>query len=164
MTTFATPDLCDAHEDSLATGMLHVLASVFRAFGRASTFAGPASTLKVFEDNTLVRAALEEKARGGGWWSAAAAACVARSSAATSACSPRNMAGVASLSTARCGTHASWTHAKSAFARLRCTHSAAKNRGISEWDVAVAFPSVTIRRGEICREADGVLISTTKLT
>ncbi|WP_422393463.1 ribonuclease [Mycetohabitans endofungorum] len=161
---FATPDLCDAHEDSLATGMLRVLASVFRAFGRASTFAGPASTLKVFEDNTLVRAALEEKARGGCWWSTAAAACVARSSAATSAYSPRKMAGLASLSTARRGTHASWTHAKSAFARSRCTHSAAKNRGIGERDVAVALPSVTIRRGEIYGEADGVLISTTKLT
>jgi regulator of ribonuclease activity A len=44
MTTFAAPDLCEAHEGSLATGTLRVLALVFRAFGRESTFAGPVST------------------------------------------------------------------------------------------------------------------------
>lgn len=113
MATLATPDLCDAYEDNLATGTLRVLTSVLRAFGQTSTFAEPTSTLKVSEDNTLAHAALEEKATEGCWWSAAAA-CVARLSAATSACLPRKT--VAS-SMARCRTYASWTHAKSAFAR-----------------------------------------------
>jgi len=56
---FLTADLCDAHEDKLADGSLSVLPPHFRHFGKRSTFAGPALTLKVFEDNVLVRAALE---------------------------------------------------------------------------------------------------------
>ena len=66
MTTTLTPvtDLCDAHEDKLAFGTLRVLAPVFRSFGKRAAFAGPAVTLKVFEDNGLVRAALEEQGAG----------------------------------------------------------------------------------------------------
>jgi regulator of ribonuclease activity A len=62
--TFATADLCDAHEDLIAAGTLRVLDPVFRLFGRARCFAGDAVTLKVFEDNTLVRTTLEEKGAG----------------------------------------------------------------------------------------------------
>ncbi|BCF96849.1 putative 4-hydroxy-4-methyl-2-oxoglutarate aldolase [Paraburkholderia sp. PGU19] len=61
---FATADLCDSHEDQLAAGTLRVLDPVFSRFGRASCFGGEAVTLKVFEDNTLVRATLEEKGAG----------------------------------------------------------------------------------------------------
>lgn len=56
---FLTCDLCDAHEDKLADGSLSVLPPYFRQFGKRKKFAGPAVTLKVFEDNVLVRAALE---------------------------------------------------------------------------------------------------------
>jgi len=62
--TFATCDLCDANEDKLADGSLHVLPPIFRAFGKAVRFADPARTLKVFEDNVLVRAALEMPGEG----------------------------------------------------------------------------------------------------
>jgi regulator of ribonuclease activity A len=62
--TFATTDLCDAHEDRLAAGTLRVLDPVFRPFGRAASFSGPAVTLKLFEDNTLVRATLEQDGAG----------------------------------------------------------------------------------------------------
>ncbi|WP_323120733.1 ribonuclease E activity regulator RraA [Burkholderia alba] len=62
--TFATTDLCDAHEDRLAAGTLRVLDPVFRSFGREARFSGPAATLKLFEDNTLVRAALEQDGAG----------------------------------------------------------------------------------------------------
>ncbi len=61
---FATCDLCDANEDKLANGNLQVLPPVFRAFGKAVRFAGPARTLKVFEDNVLVRATLETPGAG----------------------------------------------------------------------------------------------------
>lgn len=59
-----TCDLCDAHEDHLANGSLQVLPPVFRQFGGQSRFAGPARTLKVFEDNVRVRAALETPGEG----------------------------------------------------------------------------------------------------
>lgn len=62
--TFATCDLCDAHEDQLASGALAVLPPVFKAFGQKLRFSGPAYTLKVFEDNALVRSALEQPGNG----------------------------------------------------------------------------------------------------
>lgn len=62
--TFATCDICDANEDKLATGALAVLPPVFRTFGKQMTFSGQAATLKVFEDNVLVRAALETPGNG----------------------------------------------------------------------------------------------------
>ncbi|HCN90415.1 MAG TPA: ribonuclease [Oxalobacteraceae bacterium] len=62
--TFATTDICDAHEDKLGAGTLAVLPPVFTSFGKLAHFAGPAHTLKVFEDNVLVRAALETPGNG----------------------------------------------------------------------------------------------------
>ncbi|AOK29380.1 ribonuclease [Burkholderia singularis] len=62
--TFATTDLCDANESRLAAGTLRVLEPVFRSFGGVTRFAGPAATLKLFEDNTLVRTALEAPGAG----------------------------------------------------------------------------------------------------
>ena len=57
--SFSTCDLCDAHEEQLANGSLRVLLPGFHSFGKVSSFAGPARTLKVFEDNALVRSTLE---------------------------------------------------------------------------------------------------------
>jgi regulator of ribonuclease activity A len=54
-------DLCDAHRDDPS---LRVLPPVFLAFGAAPSFAGQVSTLQCFEDNTLVRAALETPGQG----------------------------------------------------------------------------------------------------
>lgn len=62
--SFATCDLCDANEDKLADGSLAVLPPVFQKFGKRAAFSGPAATLKVFEDNVLVRAALETPGEG----------------------------------------------------------------------------------------------------
>ncbi|QNB07337.1 RraA family protein [Herbaspirillum frisingense] len=62
--SFATCDLCDANEDKLASGTLHVLPPIFASFGRRQAFSGPARTLKVFEDNVLVRATLETPGNG----------------------------------------------------------------------------------------------------
>src|SRR6201996_7060224 len=62
--SFTTADLCDAHEDQLTQGTLRVLEPVFHLFSRAECFSGEVVTLKVFEDNTLVRATLEEKGAG----------------------------------------------------------------------------------------------------
>ncbi len=57
----STCDLCDAHERDPA---LRVLPPLFRAFGGAAAFQGPAATLQCFEDNSLLRAALEEAGNG----------------------------------------------------------------------------------------------------
>lgn len=53
-----TTDLCDANPD------LAVAAPILADFGGLAAFGGPIATLRVWEDNTLVRAALEQP--GGG--------------------------------------------------------------------------------------------------
>jgi regulator of ribonuclease activity A len=53
-----TTDLCDAHEDRIADGRLMALTPGWLSFGRHSAFCGPAVTLKVFEDNSLIAEAV----------------------------------------------------------------------------------------------------------
>lgn len=60
---FSTCDLCDAHRSD-TDGAFRVLPPVFRDFGAITTFAGPVSTAKCYEDNTVVKAALDEPGRG----------------------------------------------------------------------------------------------------
>ena len=55
---FATCDLCDAHKGD-SSGDFRVLPPVFRDFGQVQKFAGPVVTVKCFEDNTLVKAAVD---------------------------------------------------------------------------------------------------------
>lgn len=61
--TFTTCDLCDAHKAD-TSGDFRVLPPVFRSFGGRLKFAGPVSTVKCFEDNSLVKAALDEPGHG----------------------------------------------------------------------------------------------------
>lgn len=56
--SFATCDLCDAHKDD-ASGAFRVLPPVFRDFGGVRRFCGPVVTVKCFEDNSAVKAAVE---------------------------------------------------------------------------------------------------------
>src|ERR687885_2944890 len=56
----ATTDLSDDHPEA------QVCDPVFQAFGGRPAFSGPVSTLKVFEDNALVREAVEQPGEGRG--------------------------------------------------------------------------------------------------
>ena len=60
---FSTCDLCDAHKAD-TTGAFRVLPPVFASFGGTAAFAGPVSTVKCHEDNSLVKAALDEPGQG----------------------------------------------------------------------------------------------------
>jgi regulator of ribonuclease activity A len=55
---FATCDLCDTFKND-STGDFSVLPPVFRDFGAVRKFCGPVVTVKCFEDNTQVKAAVE---------------------------------------------------------------------------------------------------------
>ena len=55
----ATTDLCDTHE-----GKVRVAAPIFRSFGGKTAFYGPIATLKLFEDNGLVRQLLGTPGNG----------------------------------------------------------------------------------------------------
>ncbi|MFZ6767108.1 ribonuclease E activity regulator RraA [Undibacterium sp. Di26W] len=62
--SFATCDICDANEGKIATNELSVVPPIFMRFGKTSKFSGQAVTLKVFEDNVLVRSTLETPGNG----------------------------------------------------------------------------------------------------
>jgi len=61
--SFATCDLCDAHK-SETSGAFRVMPPVFRNFGAVLRFCGPVVTVKCFEDNSLVKAALDSPGEG----------------------------------------------------------------------------------------------------
>lgn len=60
---FATCDLCDEHKND-ASGDFRVLPPVFRDFGARTRFCGPVATVKCFEDNSLVKAAVDSPGEG----------------------------------------------------------------------------------------------------
>jgi len=62
-TDFSTCDLCDAHRAD-TDGAFRVLPPVFRDYGAVTKFTGPVSTVKCYEDNSLVKAALDEPGHG----------------------------------------------------------------------------------------------------
>ena len=61
--SFATCDLCDAHKGD-GSGAFRVLPPVFRDFGAVRAFCGPVTTVKCFEDNSLVKAAVDSPGEG----------------------------------------------------------------------------------------------------
>ena len=63
MNPLSTCDLCDAHRDD-ASGAFRVLPPPWAAFGAVAAFHGRVSTVSCFEDNSLVRAALEAPGEG----------------------------------------------------------------------------------------------------
>jgi regulator of ribonuclease activity A len=60
---FATCDLCDAHKND-TDGSFRVLPPTFNDYGKRIKFAGRVTTVKCFEDNTLVKAALDTPGEG----------------------------------------------------------------------------------------------------
>lgn len=60
---FATCDLCDDHKND-TSGAFSVIAPVFRDFGGLQKFSGPVTTVKCFEDNSQVNAAVESPGHG----------------------------------------------------------------------------------------------------
>jgi regulator of ribonuclease activity A len=62
-TSFATCDLCDAHEED-TSGAFRVLPPVFRDFGASSKFSGPVATARCPEDNSRIREAVNSPGEG----------------------------------------------------------------------------------------------------
>ena len=60
---FSTCDFCDPHRDT-EDGQFRVLPPVLRDFGGVRAFCGPVSTVRCFEDNTLVKEAVDSPGLG----------------------------------------------------------------------------------------------------
>ncbi|MFT3766937.1 MAG: ribonuclease E activity regulator RraA [Minicystis sp.] len=155
----ATTDLCDAHGDAV-----RVVAPLFRDFGGRRRFAGTIVTIKVHEDNVLVRAALGEPgegrvlvvdgggslrtallgdqlaqlARDSGWSGVVVYGCVRDAEA---------------MSAIEVGVKALATHPRKS-----------GKKGWGERDVPVTFGGVTFVPGEwLCADADGIVVATRPL-
>ncbi|XP_010545305.1 PREDICTED: putative 4-hydroxy-4-methyl-2-oxoglutarate aldolase 3 isoform X2 [Tarenaya hassleriana] len=64
MAAFATAEAVDNNAELIASGDLRCLQPMFQIYGQRRCFSGPILTLKVFEDNVLVRSLLESKGEG----------------------------------------------------------------------------------------------------
>ena len=164
MLAFATTDLCDAHEARLRDGSLQVATPPWIALGAVPRFAGPAVTLRVPDDNSLVRAALEQPGDGrvlvvdgggslrcalvggklgdlgerNGWQGVIVHGCV-RDADELDAC--------------RFGVRALHTHPRKS-----------DKRGLGERDVVLGFAGVTVRPGDwIYADRDGWIVSAAAL-
>lgn len=162
--TFATCDLCDANEDKIASGALSVLPPVFQKFGKRQAFSGPAATLKVFEDNVLVRAALETAGDGrvlvvdGG--GSLRCALVGGN---LGVLAEKN--GWAGIIVNGCIRDSEEINACDIGVRALATHPQRSIRkGVGERDLRVTIAGVAVNPGDwIYADADGVLVSTQKL-
>jgi regulator of ribonuclease activity A len=160
MTALLTTDLLDNHESLLQQETLRVVAPMFQRYGGKTAFAGSIVTLKLFEDNSLVRAVLGEPGAGkvlvvdgggslrcallgdqlaemavkNGWEGVVVYGCI-RDSAAINALP----LGVRALNTHPLKT---------------------EKKNVGERDVPVSFGGVILKPGEwLCADEDGVIVS-----
>ncbi|KRB87594.1 ribonuclease E activity regulator RraA [Noviherbaspirillum sp. Root189] len=162
--TFATCDICDANEDKLANGTLAALPPVFQKFGMQLTFSGQATTLKVFEDNVLVRSTLETPGNGnvlvvdGG--GSLRCALVGGN---LGVLAEKN--GWAGIIVNGCIRDSEEINACDIGVRALATHpQRSVRKGVGDRDLRVTIAGVAIEPGDwIYADADGVLVSKQKL-
>src|SRR3954471_5788714 len=102
VTVPATTDLCDQHPE------IQVCDPVFQQFGGAPAFSGPITTLKVFEDNTLVREAVGRPGEGRVLVIDGGGSLRCSLFGGNLAVAPRRTAGPVSSSTAACAMWRNW--------------------------------------------------------
>lgn len=163
---FATTDLCDANEPALADGRLQVMQPTgLVALGQRAAFCGPAVTLKLFEDNSLLADAVKTPGQGrvlvvdaGG-----SLRCAVLGGNLATAAARNAWAGIVIYG---CARDAGEIDAADLGVRAIALHPRRSiKRGEGQRDLAVSFLGVTIRPGDwIYVDADGVLVSTVALT
>ena len=164
MTSLLTTDLLDNNEALITQEQLRVIAPMFQRFGGKQSFAGEIVTLKLFEDNSLVRAVLGEPGTGkvlvidgggslrcallgdqlaemavkNGWEGVVVYGCIRDS---------------AVINTLPLGVRALNTHPQKTV-----------KKNVGEKNVNVTFGGVTLKPGEwLCADEDGVIVSTKPL-
>jgi regulator of ribonuclease activity A len=161
---FSTCDLCDANENLIAEGALAVLPPVFRSLGKRAAFAGQAATLKVFEDNVLVRTALETAGDGrvlvvdGG----GSLRCALVGGNLGKLAEKNGWAGIVVNG---CVRDAEELDACDVGIRALALHpQRSVRKGVGDRDIAVTIAGVTVRPGDwVYADADGVLVARAKL-
>lgn len=155
-----TTDLCDANEGALVDGSLRVFDPGLIALGGRRAFAGPAVTLRVFEDNSLIADAVKTPGEGrvlvvdaGG-----SRRCAVFGGNLAAAAAGNGWAGVIING---CARDSDEIDAAGVGVRVLALHPRRPaKRGEGQRDVPVTFLGVTVRPGEwIYADADGVLVS-----
>lgn len=162
--TISTTDLCDAHEDRLLDGRLQAFAPEFIALGRRRDFAGPCTTLKLFEDNSLLADLVKTPGAGrvlvvdGG----GSLRCAVFGGNLAKAAAQNGWAAVVIYGAAR---DADEIDACDVSVRALALHPRRSvKRGVGERDLPVSFLGVTVRPGMwLYGDRDGVLASSEKL-
>jgi regulator of ribonuclease activity A len=160
-----TTDLCDAYESKLADGTLRVLAPIFQSFGKRVMFSGRVKTLKTFEDNSLVKQAVESPGEGrvlvvdGG----ASLRCALLGGNLAKAAAQNGWSGVILNAPVRDADEIdSFELGVRALATVPVR---SQKRGLGEYDVVLNFAAATIKPGDWCYvDRDGILISDESLT
>jgi regulator of ribonuclease activity A len=155
----AITDLCDNHPNDV-----HIVEPIFRDFGGVTDFHGAIATLKVFEDNSLVRDALEQPGfhrvlvvDGGGSLRCALLggnlAALAEKNGWSGVIVNGAVRDTRELSGARVGVKALAPHPKKS-----------NKQGKGERDVPVTFGGVTFKPGEyVYADEDGIIVSAKEL-
>ena len=161
---FSTCDLCDANENLITEGALAVLPPVFRSLGKRAAFAGQAATLKVFEDNVLVRTALETPGNGrvlvvdGG----GSLRCALVGGNLGKLAEKNGWAGIVVNGCVRDSEELDACDV--GFRALALHPQRSVRKGVGERDIVVTIAGVTVRPGDwIYADADGVLVARHKL-
>ena len=161
---FSTCDFCDVHKADVS-GTFRVLPPVFQSYGGKPVFAGPVTTVKCHEDNSLVKAAVESPGEGrvlvvdGG--GSLRRALVGGNLAAAAA---RN--GWAGLVVDGCVRDVAELKAAAVGIRaLALMPLPTERRGEGQRDVAVLIQGVWVRPGDwLYADADGIVVSAQALT
>ncbi|MGR7026472.1 ribonuclease E activity regulator RraA [Geodermatophilus sp. URMC 62] len=153
-THLATTDVCDAHPEA------QVCDPVFRSFGGRPGFSGTIATLKVFEDNALVREAVQRPGEGrvlvvdGG----GSLRCALLGGNLAVAAAENGWAGVVVNGAVR---DADEIDAQPIGVRALATHPRRSVRGLhsGQAGLPVLFAGVAFREGEwLCADRDGVVV------
>lgn len=162
--SFKTPDLCDAFEGELGK-TIRVVAPMFRSYGARTAFSGRIATLKLFEDNALVRTTFSEDGKGkvlvidGGGSKRCALvgdllAVMARKNRWEGVIVYGCIRDSAEINTIEIGVRALDTHPQRSI-----------KRGTGERDLTVTFGGVSFNPGEfLYADEDGILVSKQALT
>lgn len=161
----ATAELCDVHAALLASGELRVLQPMFKAYGQRRAFGGAVVTLKLFEDNVLVREMLA--APGGG-----KVLVVDGGGSMRCALMGGNLAqlaqnqGWAGVVVNGCVRDVDEINACDLGVRALGSHPVkSAKKGVGEKHAAVHIGGATIRDGEwLYADGDGVLVSSSELS
>jgi regulator of ribonuclease activity A len=159
-----TADLLDANEARLREGLLQVVRPMFRSYGGLSAFGGAIATLKLFEDNSLVRKAVEQPGNGrvlaidGG----GSLRCALVGDQLAQLAAGNGWAGIVvygcirdSLAIARMGI---------GMLALATHPLKTVKRNVGEADIPVTIGGVTFVPGQyLYADADGIIVSTTSL-